>query len=179
MKLKFPGRKAMTNLDSISKSRDITQRTKVHVVILLVVTYGCESWTIKKAERWKNDAFELWCWRRLLSPLDCKEIKLANPKGNQPWILIGRTGAEAPILWPPDAKSQLTKKDPDAGKDWRQEEKGTKEDEMVGRHNWLNGHEFEQTPGDKWRTGKSGVLQSMWSKIVGHDLVTEQQQCSN
>ena len=83
------------------------------------------------------------------SPLDCKEIKPVNTKGNQPWIFIGRTDAEtqALILWPPDVKSWLTGKDPDAGKDWRQE-KGMTEDEMVGWHHWLNGHEFEQTPGD-------------------------------
>ena len=84
------------------------------------------------------------------SPLDCKEIRPVNPKGNQSWILIGRTCAEAevPILWPPDVKSQLIRKDPDAEKDWGQEEKGTTEDEMVGRPHWLNGHEFEQAPGD-------------------------------
>ena len=87
--------------------------------------------------------------RTLESPLDCKEIKPVNPKGNQPWTFIGRTDAEAEalILWLPDAKSQLTGKDPDAGKDWRQEEKETTEDEMVGWHHWLNGHEFEQVPG--------------------------------
>ena len=84
-----------------------------------------------------------------MSPLDCKEIKPVNPKRNQSWIFIGRTDAkaEAPILWPPDAKSCLTGKDPDAGKDWRQEEKGTTEDEMVGWHHWLNEHEFEQALG--------------------------------
>ena len=90
------------------------------------------SWTIKKAECWRIDAFELWCWKTLESPLDCK-IKPVNPKGNQPWIFIGRTDAEAeaPILWPPDMKSQLIRKDPDAGKDWKQKEKGVAEDEMV------------------------------------------------
>ena len=84
------------------------------------------------------------------SPLDCKEIQLVYPKGNQPWIFIGRTDTEAepPILWPPDLKSQLIGKDPDAGKDWRQEEKGITEDKMVGWHHQLNGHEFEQTLGD-------------------------------
>ena len=88
--------------------------------------------------------------KTLESPSDSSEIKAVNPKGNQPWIFFERTDveAEAPILWPPDAKSQLTEKDPDAGKDWRQEEKGKTEDEMVGWHHWLNGHEFEQTPGD-------------------------------
>ena len=104
------GRKAMTNLDSILKNRNITLLTKVHIVkamIFPVVVYGCESWTIKKAECQRTDAFELWCWRRILIPLDSKEIKPVNPKGNQPSIFIGRTDAEAdaPILWPPDAKS--------------------------------------------------------------------------
>ena len=82
--------------------------------------------------------------KTLESPLDCKEIKLANPKGNWSWIFIGRTAAEAPILWPPDGKSSLIREDPDAEKNWRQEEKGTTEDEMVGMHHQLNGHEFEQ-----------------------------------
>ena len=87
--------------------------------------------------------------KTLQSSLDC-QIKPVNPKGNQPWIFIGRTDtkAKAPILWPPDAKSQLTGKDPDAGKDWGQEEKGTTKGEMVGWHYWLDGHEFEQTQGD-------------------------------
>ena len=100
----------MTNLDSILKSRDITLPTKVHLVktmVFPVVMYGCESWTIKKAERRRIDAFELWSWRRLESPLDCKETQPVHPKGGQSWVFIGRTDAEAetPILWPPDAKS--------------------------------------------------------------------------
>ena len=108
------GRKVMTNLDSILKSRDITLSTKVHLVkamVFPVVMYGCESWTMKKAEHQRVDAFELWCWRRLLSllksPLDCKEIQPVHPKGDQSWVFIGRTDVEAetPILWPPDAKS--------------------------------------------------------------------------
>ena len=103
---------------------------------------------IKKAECWRTDAFELWCWT-LESPLDCKEIQLVNPKGKQSWIFIGRTDAEAetPILWPPAAKNWLIWKDPDAGKDWGQEEKGTTEDEMVGWHHQHNGHEFGWTLG--------------------------------
>ena len=112
--------------------------------------YGCVSWTIKKAECWRSDAFELWCLEKTLeSHLDCKEIKTVNPKGNQSWIFFGRTDVEAetPILWPPDAKNWLLGKDPDAGKDWRQEEKGTTEDEMVGWHHQLDGHEFEQVSG--------------------------------
>ena len=100
----------MTNLDSILKSRDITLPTKVHLVKVMafpVVMYGCENWTIKKAERQRIDAFELWCWMTLESPLDCKEIQQVHPKGDQSWVLIGRTDVEAkiPILWPPDVKS--------------------------------------------------------------------------
>ena len=145
------GRKAMTNLDSILKSRDITLLTKVCIVQTMVfplVMYGCESWTMKKAEHWRTDAFELWCWRKLLSPLDCKEIQPVNLKGNQSWIYFGRTDAEAetPILWPPDVKNWVIGKDPDAGKDHRQEEMGMTEDEMVGWHHRLDGHEFEQAP---------------------------------
>ena len=93
----------------------------------------------------------MWCWRKLLKrPLNSKEIKPVNLKGNQPWIFLGRTDAEteATILWPPDVKSRLLRKDPGAGKDWRWEEKGMTEDEMVGWHHWLNGHEFEQVLGD-------------------------------
>ena len=142
-------RKATTNLDSILKSRDITLPTEVHLVkamVFLVIMYGCESWTIKNAKVMKN-----WCfWTVVLEktleiPLDSKEIQPVHPKGNQPWIFIGRTDAEAetPILWPPDAKNWLIRKDPDAGKDWRQKEKWTAEDEMVREHHWLNGYEFE------------------------------------
>ena len=100
----------MTNLDSILNSRDITLSTKVCLVkamVFPVVMYGCESWTIKKAERRRIDAFELWCWRRIESPLNCKEIQPVHPKGDQSWMFIGRTDVEAetPILWPPDVKS--------------------------------------------------------------------------
>ena len=112
-------------------------------------------WELDHKEGWvpKN-----WCFytvvleKTLESPLDCKETQSVNPKENQPRIFTGRidaeTEAEAPILWPQDAKSRLIRKDPDAGKEWRQEEKGTTKDEMVGWHHWLNGHEFEQAPGD-------------------------------
>ena len=119
-----------------------------------------------------TDAFKLVLEKTPERPLDSKEIKLANPKGNQPWIFIGRTDAtaEAPILWPPDSKSQLTGKDPDAGKDWGQEEKWVTEDEMVGWHHWLSGHEFEQASGG----GKPGVLQSMGLQRIGHFLATVQ-----
>ena len=131
----------MENIVSI-KSRDITLPTKICLVkamVFPVIIYGCESWTVKKAECRGIDAFEPWCWRRR------KEIQPVHPKGNQSWIFIGRTDAEAetPILWPPDAKRWLIGKDPDAEKDWRQEEKGTTEDEIFGWHHWLNGHEFE------------------------------------
>ena len=146
------GREVMTNLDSILKNRDITVPTKVCLVkamVFPIVVYEGESWTIKKAE------VQNWCFwtvvleKTLESPLDCKESKPVNPKGNQPWIFIGRTDAEVetPILWPPDVKSQHIRKDPDVGKDWRQEEKGMTEDEMIGWHHWLDGREFEQTPG--------------------------------
>ena len=100
----------MTNLDSIFKSRDITLPTKVHLVkamVFPVVMYGCESWTVKKAEHRRIDAFELWCCRRLESPLDCKEIQPVHSKGDQSWVFIKRSDAKAetPVLWPPHAKS--------------------------------------------------------------------------
>ena len=125
----------LTNLDSILKSRDITLPTKFQLVkamVFPVVMYGCE--------HQKIDGFELWCWRTLL---DCKEIKPLNPRGDQSWIFIERTDAEAetPILWPPTVKSWLIWKDHDAGKDWRQDEKGMTEDEMVGRHHRLSDFE--------------------------------------
>ena len=105
------GRKVITNLDSIFKSRDITLPTKVHLVkamVFPVVMYGCETWTVKKAECRRIDAFELWYWGRLLdSPLDCKEIQPVHSEGDQPWDFFGRNDAEAetPVLWPPHAKS--------------------------------------------------------------------------
>ena len=142
------GRKAMTNLDSMLKSRDITLLTKVHIVkamIFPVVMYGCECWTIKRAVWQRIDASNCSAREDSWEALDYNEIKPVNPKGNEPWIVLGRTFAEAqsPILWPPDVKSWLIGKDPDAGKDWGQEEKGMTEDEMVGWHHWLNGLEFE------------------------------------
>ena len=127
------GRKAMTNLDCILKSTDITLPTNVHLVkamVFPVVVYGCESWTIKKAEDWIIDAFELWCWRRLFRvPWTARRTNQSILKEIN-WIFTGRTGAEAPILWTPDAKNWLIGKDPDAGKHWRQEEKGMTENEM-------------------------------------------------
>ena len=144
------GRKVMTNLDSIFKSRDITLPTKVHLVkamVFPVVTYTCESWTIKKAAHWRIDPMVLE--KTCESPLDYK-VKSVNPKGNQPWIFIGSTDAEveAPIFGHLNAKSWFIGKDPDAGKNWRQEEKGATEDEMAGWHHQLNGLEFEWTLGD-------------------------------
>ena len=147
------GRKAMTNLDSILKSRDITLPTKVHLVramVFPVIMYGCESWTIKKS--WEPENWYFWTVmleKTLESPLDCKEIQPVNPEGNQSWLFIGRTDVEAetPILWPPDVKNWVIWKDPESGKDWRQEEKETIENEMVGWHHKLDGHEFEQAPG--------------------------------
>ena len=134
--------KGMRNLDSVLKSRDITLPTKVHIVkpmVFPVIMYGCETWTTKKAKCQRIDGFKLWCWRWLFkSPLDIKEIKPVNPKWNQFWTFIGRADAEVPILWPPDAKSQLIGKDHDAGKDWRQNKKRVAEDEMVREHHWLS-----------------------------------------
>ena len=115
------GRKVMTNLDSILKSRDITLSTKVHLVksmVFPVVMYGCESWTVKKAECWRIDAFELWCWKRLLRiPWTSRRSNQSIPKGNQSWIFIGRTDVEAetPMFWPPDVKNWLIWKDPGFG----------------------------------------------------------------
>ena len=134
-----------------------------------------ESWTIKKAEHWRIDTF---VWEKTLeSPLACKEIKPVHSKGNQPWIFIGWTGteAEAPILWPPDAKSWLIGKDPDARKDWGQEEKGVTEDEMIGWHHWLNGHEFEQTSEDREGQESLACCSPWGGKEV--DMTQQQERC--
>ena len=172
------GRKVMTNLDSILKSRDITLPTKVHLVkatVIPVAMYGCESWTIRKAEHWKIDAFELWHWRRLESPLDCKEIQPVHPNGDQSWVFIGRTDfeAEAPILWPPDAKSWLIGKDPDSGKRLKAGGEGDNRgwDGWMASLTqwtwvWVNSRSW-------WWTARPGVLQFMGSQRVGHDWVTE------
>ena len=127
--------------------------TKVRLVkamVFPVAMYGCESWTIKKPECRRIDGFELWCCRRLLRvPWTARRSSPVHPKGNQSWIFIGRTDAEAetPILWPPDAKNWLIWKDPDTGKDWRQEEKRKTENKIVGWHHQVDGHEFEQMLG--------------------------------
>ena len=147
------GRKLMTNLDSILKSRDITLPTKIHLVKTIVFSSShVWMWELDHKESWvpKN-----WCFwtvvleKTLESPLDCKGIPPVHPKGDQSWIFIGRTDAEAEtlILWSPEAKSWLIWKDPNAGRDWRWEKKGMTEDEMVRWHHWFNGHEFEWTPG--------------------------------
>ena len=142
------GRKAMTKLDSILKNRDITLPIKVHLVkamVFSVVMFGCE---LDYKENW---ALKNWCfWTVVLEKtldihLDCKEIQPVHPIGNKSWIFIGMTDTEdeTSALWPPDAKNWLIWKDPEAEKDWRQKEKQTAEDEMVGWHHWLYGHEFE------------------------------------
>ena len=138
----------MSNLDSILKSRDIT----LPILCLSSQGYGfsCSCvwmWELDYKESW---APKNWCFwnvvseKTLESPLDCKKIQPVHPKGDQSWVFIERTDVEAetPVFWPPDAKSWLIWKDPDAGKDWEQAEKGMTEDEMVGWHHWLNGHEF-------------------------------------
>ena len=147
------GRKAMPNLDSILKYRDIAFLTKVCLVkamVFPVVMCGGERGTIKKAEHWRTDVFEMLYWRRFLRVCwTARRSNQSHPKGNQSWLFLGRTNAETetPIIWPPDAKNWLVRKDYFAEKDWRQEEKGTTEDEMVGGHDWLNGHKFEHALG--------------------------------
>ena len=140
------GGKAMPNLDSVLKSTEITLLTNVHILKLWFYSSHGQTWELDHKEVW---ALKNWCYltvvldKPLGIPLDSNEIKPVNPKRNQPWINTGRTDAEAPILWPPDVKSWLIGKASDAGKDWRQEEKGTTEDEMVGWHHRLSGHEGE------------------------------------
>ena len=170
------GRKVMTNLDSILKSRDITLPTKVHLVKAMffpVIVYGCENWTVKKAESQKNWCFWTMVLEKILeSPLDCKEVQLVHPKRDQSWVFIGRTDAKAEtlILWPPHVKSWLIGKYPNAGRDWGQEEKGMTEDKMVGWHHRLDGHEFKWTPG----VGDGGLACcNSWDRRVGHDWATE------
>ena len=170
----FLGRKAMTNLDNVLKSRDLTLPTKVRLVkavVFPVVMYRCE---VDHKEGWAPKNWFFWTVfeKTLESPLDHREIQLVNPKVNQSWIFIGRTDAEALILWPPDAKSRLIGKDPDAGKDWRQE-KWTTEDEMVGWHHRLDGRESEQALGVG--DGQGGLACCRpWDCRVGLDLETQQ-----
>ena len=138
-------RKAMTNLDSILKSRDITLPTKVclvKAVVFPVVMYGYESWTIKKGEHRRIDALELWCWRRLLRvPWTARRFNQSILKEISPECSLEGLMLKLK-LWPPVAKSWLIRKDPETGKRWRQDEKGMTEDEMVGWHHCFNGHEF-------------------------------------
>ena len=177
------GRKAMTNLDSILKSRDITLLTKVHIIKAVFFSSSrVWIWELYHKEGWapKNCCFWTAVLEKTLeSPLDCKEIKPVNPKGNQSWIFPGRidTEAEAPILQQPDVKNWLIGKDPDAGKDWGQE-KGTTEDKMVGWHHQLNGHKLEQALGDSkdkeaWHAVVHGVAKSQtqlsnWTTTMRH-----------
>ena len=171
------GRK-LTNLDSILKSRDTTLLIKVRLVKAMVfpaVMYGCESWTMKKAEWWRIDAFEPWYWEKTLeSPLDCKEIQRVYPKGNQSWIIIGRTDAEieTPILWPCNAKNWLTKKDW-----WWERLKAGGEGDDRRWDGWMASLTLWTwvcaSSGSWWWTGKPGMLQSMRSQRIEHDRVDE------
>ena len=153
--------------------------TKVHTLKAMV--FSCSHIWMRELDHEEGWELNSWCfWTVVLEntlegPLDSKETKPVNPKENQPWIFIRRTDAEAPILWPTDAKNWLIGKDPDAGKDWGQEEKGMTEDEMVGWHHRLNGHEFDHTLGDGDGQGSSACC-SMGLQRVGHYLATEQQQ---
>ena len=173
------GRKVMTNLDSRLKSKDSTLPTKVRGHVWMRELDCEESWAPKN-----------WCFwtvvleKTLESPLDCKEIQPVHPKRNESWIFIWRTDVEAetPILWPPDAESWLILKDPDAGKDWGQEEKGMTED-MFGRHHWLNGHEFQSTLGvgdgqiglvccDSWGCKESDTTERLiWSDLIWESVM--------
>ena len=132
------------------------------------------SWTIKKTEHQRTDAFELWCWRRLLRVSDCKEVQPVHSKGDQSWVFFGRTDAKAetPVLWPPPAKNWLIGKDSDAGRDWGQEEKGT-----TGWDGWMASPTrwtwVWVNSGSWWWTGRPDVLQFMGSQRVWHDWVTE------
>ena len=169
----LPGRKAMTNLDSILKSRDIADKGPSRQ------SYGFSSsrvwmWELDYKESWvlKNRCFWTAVLEKTLeSPLDCKEIQPVHPKGNKSWIFIGKTNTEAetPILWPPDVKNWLTGKNPDAGKDWRQEEKGMTEDEMVGCHHWLDSVSLSKLrelvmDREAWCTVVHGVAKS-WTQL--------------
>ena len=170
----------MTNLDSILKSKDITLSTNVHLVkamVFPVVTYRCESWIVKKAEHQRIDVFELWCWRRLL------RVHWIARRSNQSILKEISPGCSLERLMLKlklqyfghlmHAKSWLIWKDPDAGKDWRQEEKGTTEDEMVGMASPTQWTWVCVNSGSCWWTGRPEVLWSMGSQTVGHDWVTE------
>ena len=170
------GRKAKTNLDSILKSRDITLPTKVCIVKATsshVWMWELKGWALK------NSCFHTVVLEKTSErPLGSKEIKPVNSKGNQPWIFIGKTDteAEAPILWPPDAKSWLTGKDSDAGKDWRQKEKGATEDEIAGWHHQRSGLGLSKLQETDSGGQGSLVCCCVKSQRAGHEWVTEQQQ---
>ena len=171
------GRKAMTNLDSILKKK---QRHYFPDTGPSSQSYGFSS---RQVWMWELDSKESWAWKNwcfwtvvlektLESLLGCKKIQPVHPKEDQSWTFMGRTDAEAEIsiLWPPDANNLLLGKDSDAGQDWRQEEKGTIEDEMLGWHHQLDGWVWVSS-GNWWWTGKPGILQSMGSQRVRHDWV--------
>ena len=150
---------------SVLKSRDFTLLTKVHIVkamVFPVVMYGCESWTIKKVECRRTDAFKLWCWRRLESPLASKQVKPVDSNGNQPWIFIGRLMLKLQYFgYLMQRADSLEKIDP--GKYWRKEAKGAREDERVGLHHWLNGLMFEQALRDS-----EGLGSLAWCRPWAH-----------
>ena len=151
----------MTNLDSILKTETLLCQKKVHLVksvLFPIVMYWCDIWSIKKAQCQRNDTFELWCWRRLLWV---------------PWTARRSNQSILKEINPEYLKSWLTGKDPEAGKDWKQEEKGMTEGEMVGWHHQVNGHEFEQAPGDSEGQG-SMVCCILWRHRIGHNWATEQ-----
>jgi len=172
----------MTNLDSIFKSRDITWPGKVHLVkamVFPVVMYGCESWTVKKAEHQRIDAFGLWCWRRLLRvPWTARRSNQSILKEISPGISLEGMMLKLKLqyfekYWPSHEKSWLIGKDSDAGRDWGQEEKGMIEDKMAGWHHWLDGRWVWVNSGSWWWTGRPGVLRFMGSQRVRHDWATE------
>ena len=174
------GRKVMTKLDSIFKSRDITLPTKVHLVkamVFPVLMYGFESWTVKKAEHWRTDAFELWYWRRLLRiPWTARRSNQSILKEISPGCSLEGLMLKLKLLWPPNVKSWLIGKDFDAGKDWGQEKKGMTEDETAGWNHWLNGREFEWTPElvidrEAWCAAIHGVIKRLnWTELNSDTL---------
>ena len=176
------GRKAMTNLDSILRSRHITLPTKVHQSCGFSRSHA-QMWELDYKESWALKNW--WFWtvvleKTLESSLDCKEIQPVHSEGDQPWVFFGRNDAKAetPLLWPPHAKSWLIGKDSDAGRDWSQEEKGMAEDEMAGSHHWLNGRESEWTPGvgdgqgglaccNSWHCKESDTTERLnWTELI-------------